>query len=884
MGTHLVFRNNSRSHIRAVRALQRCKYIARGTILQCLCILGLFSLVGTYNGVYANSTGLENNESTAPDAPRAGQIRIKGVLDSIEMHNIDIKRVDHADLNITLDGLAIEADWQQAAPFDNMQVSVPATGEKGSLATEIRMLASERGLFVAAKMFQPQNSFVRRMTERDQFIDRDTIGITLDTTGNGSFAYWFIVALGDSVMDGKVLPERRYSNDWDGPWLSKTAVFEGGWSAEMFFPWSMMSLGEAASTRDEANLSSSSRNIGFAFSRQISHTNERYQWPGHSQSSPQFVTALNTMQVDDVKPRKLLAAIPYISTTLDEARGETEARVGVDLTWKPSPKLEFTAALNPDFGAVEADDVVVNLTALETFFPEKRLFFLEGNEVFETTNRASFGNAMRIYNAENFATTSRRIFVTDNLPTPISLLNTRRIGGTASQVQLGPGEIPLRGEQDQPTDLLGAVKLNGSIGNLRYGALTVLEDDIDWRVSNNQGGDREIDEPGRDFSVARMIYEVTPNNRYSIGYLGTHVDGPIYDATVHGIDAHFANPDGRWAADLQLMRSDVDDITGEGALLDLSYRPDSNNRHTVRLDYFDESIDINDLGFLRRNDYAGAQYIYTYVQPKSRGIIQSNQGAITLDQRYNISEGQIVESAIYWRNTTILPGRNTLRTALAYFPERFEDVDSRGNGAYEVEDRIWWDVLWSTDAAAIASYSFGIGAWQEHLGDWTYQVKAGVSLKPTDNFSADIDLSYKRRDGWLVYQGADNFGAYHGTDWQPSVKLTWFLAASHQLRLSMQWAGVRVQERGFFAVPAGDGALQDAARTLPNHDFTVSLLTTQLRYRWEIAPLTDFYIVYNRGNRLALQETEEFNELFSNSFQDPLVDALIVKLRWRFSN
>ena len=118
-------------------------------------------------------------------------------------------------------------------------------------------------------MKQPLDSLTKRLTPRDQFIDRDTFGITIDPSGQGLFAYWFIIALGDAVMDGKVLPERRYSNDWDGPWLGKSATHEAGWSVEFYLPWSMLNLPAAEGQRT----------LGFAASRQVSSRNQRYQWP-----------------------------------------------------------------------------------------------------------------------------------------------------------------------------------------------------------------------------------------------------------------------------------------------------------------------------------------------------------------------------------------------------------------------------------------------------------------------------------------------------------------------------------------------------------------------------------------------------------------------------
>ena len=95
---------------------------------------------------------------------------------------------------------------------------------------------------------------------------------------------------------------------------------------------------------------------------------------------------------------------------------------------------------------------------------------------------------------------------------------------------------------------------------------------------------------------------------------------------------------------------------------------------------------------------------------------------------------------------------------------------------------------------------------------------------------------------------------------------------------------MRAEEQGFWEIPAGDGELAPAQRTRPDHDFTVSMLTAQVRYRWEIAPLTDFYLVYNLGNTLANRFDASFDDLFQDGFDDPIVESFVVKLRYRFGN
>ena len=153
-----------------------------------------------------------------------------------------------------------------------------------------------------------------------------------------------------------------------------------------------------------------------------------------------------------VNPRQQWEIYPYVSATSDEIRNEADGRGGIDVAWRPSSNLQLTATVNPDFGSVESDDVVVNLTAYETFFPEKRLFFLEGTEVFVTSPRSNprgpgspSGSGGRqspgMYRME-----------------PSTLLNTRRIGGSAKQVTIPEGVTVSGVEQGKPSELTGAVK------------------------------------------------------------------------------------------------------------------------------------------------------------------------------------------------------------------------------------------------------------------------------------------------------------------------------------------------------------------------------------------------------------------------------------------
>ena len=100
----------------------------------------------------------------------------------------------------------------------------------------------------------------------------------------------------------------------------------------------------------------------------------------------------------------------------------------------------------------------------------------------------------------------------------------------------------------------------------------------------------------------------------------------------------------------------------------------------------------------------------------------------------------------------------------------------------------------------------------------------------------------------------------------------------------MQWAGIRAEEEDIYTIPANDGELIRTMRSpLDNgRNFTVSRLTAQLRYRWEIGPLSDLFVVYTRGSNLPDQIDETFSDLFLDALDEPIVDIFVVKLRYRF--
>ncbi len=771
--------------------------------------------------------------------------------------------------NIEIDGDVTEAEWLRHPGIDEMVVTEPDTADKPDYKTVSRFIYTDKGLYVSAVMTQPRETIVDRLSARDQSLNRDSFMITLDPSGEGLYGYWFEVSAGGTVLDGKVVPERAFSEQWDGPWQGAASITENGWSAELYLPWSMMAMPQ-----------SDARKMGFWLRRKVAHLDETYSWPHLPFRAPKFMTALKPMSLPGVEPKQSVAFFPYVSATLDEIREEQDYEAGVDFSYRPSSNLQITGTVNPDFGAVESDDVVVNLTAFETFFPEKRLFFLEGNEVFETSPRSDLNR----FNSRPLGTGPRATPSTfENEPT--TLVNTRRIGGAATRVEI-PDGVSIDGvERSKPTDLLGAVKVVGQTGKLRYGVLSAFEDDVELRGTDDAtGADVTVTAPGRDFGVVRAIYEDVGRGRRSIGYLGTLVTLPDDDSIVHGVDTHLLSADGKWRYDGQYIYSEVDGVDGHGYFADVNYVPNRNWFFRGAVDWLDEELDVSDLGFIRRNDIVTGRLGAIRRQARGMKRFREMRNSLFFSMQTN-NQGFANRVGIYSNQTFGFFNRSEVKWTLNYFPSHWDDRQSRGNGWYKTEDRWFTQLAYGSDTARPFSWSGTLTAEQEQLGGWTYGSDLGFTYTPSGRFTLDFDMRYKKRDGWLIYRSGPDFTTYETTDLQPTLSTDFFFNARHQLRLTMQWAGIKARDQEYLTVPLSEGPLipRGVQPSDGSEDFTISRLTAQLRYRWEIGPLSDLFVVYTRGSNLPNQAIETgFDDLLVDALSEPIVDVFVVKLRYRF--
>ena len=764
---------------------------------------------------------------------------------------LSLERLSEA-VEVSVDGHLDEAVWRRLPAQGAFRTVSPTTLAPISLATQVRFFYTDEGLYLGATMEQDPATMVERLSSRDQgHLNRDYFSFTLDTSGEGLYGFWFQLSLGDSVSDGTILPEREYSRSWDGAWHGATARSERGWTAEFFIPWSLLAMPEAPGQRA----------LGFFATRHVAHLDERWAWPPLTWSNPKFLSEFQPLTVEAVNPRHGYSVFPYASSTFDGIAGDTSGKVGADVFWRPSSDFQLTATLNPDFGNVEVDDVIVNLSAFETFYPEKRLFFQERQEVFVTSPRASGWRRGG----------------------PLTLLHTRRIGGRPDVPSL-PADLTVSSiELGRPSEVLAAVKATGQSGRLRYGALGAFEEESALHGVMPDGERVKFHQDGRDFGAMRLLYEDSNAGYRALGWMSTATWHEYGAARVHAVDGHLFSDDGKWKADGQLMSSETPHAdTGYGGFIDIDWTPRHGLTHSLALDRFDDALDINDLGYLRRNDLTR----YAYRMRMRRTDLEWARDSFTgfsARRGYN-GANELVDAQVDMWQEFRLPNLSEVELWGGFRPAVFDDRNGYDAGSFRIDSGWAARVEYESDHSRRFAYEVGLSWNEEALRGAQLGYAGEVTWRPTDRVTMQAALDYVVRDGWLLHQGDRSFTAFETEEWLPSVNVDYFINAKHQFRMALQWVGIAATGAALYELPQGRRELATIAGTPDDDGFTISELNFQLRYRWELAPMSDLFVVYTKNARLPSAVGASFTDLFADAFGDPLAEHLVVKLRYRLGS
>jgi hypothetical protein len=682
--------------------------------------------------------------------------------------------------HISVDGKLDEAAWAAATPITQLRQSRPDEGAAATLATEIRILYDDDALYVGARMSEPMGRAGIRapLARRDQLLaangnngsfnslTTDKIAVVLDPYHNHLDEVWFEINPAGVRGD-------QFNGDpsWDPVWEGATQVTADGWTAEIRIPYSQLRF--------------SSRPVqtwGLQLWRFVDRLNEQDQWSfrrRNESGGPAYYGHLEGLAI--AKVPKQAELLPYIvsrgqfkyADPRDPYRGSTTTNVnaGADIKYNLTSSLTLDATINPDFGQVEVDPALLNLSAYEVSFDEKRPFFIANRSAF------SFGGLSCI-NCNNTSS--------------LSAFYSRRIGRPPQLNGLVSGSAAYSDTPDDAT-ILGAAKITGRTNNgYTIGIMDALTNREQARFVTTLGGTerRQTVEPLSNYFVGRVKKEFRAGATTVGGIVTSAVralEGDTVltnrlrsDATAVGMDwSHsWNNRAYRWRG--TLMASDVRGSPEAIALTQRSathfyQRPDrevtSDGLFSTRYDttatlmrgyglytrlakesgnwiwelqqnWRSPGFEVNDLSIISRVDYRwmNGNLAHQWLTPGRfyRSAFLSYGG----QQQYNY-DGLRTDLEQYAFNSVEFNNYWVMRAYWGHTHSVNDDRLSRGGPVLGVVGSNYYQLGVSTDPRGRAVWNIQNGVGVGFDGTKSWSLTPGVAIKPAGNVFIQLSPSWE---------------------------------------------------------------------------------------------------------------------------------------------
>jgi len=418
---------------------------------------------------------------------------------------------------ITVDGRLTEEVWQSRGYSAFTQVD-PVDGAQPTEKTRVWIAYDDNALYVGAYLYDSEpGKIANRLYRRDQSTECDWFAFHIDPYHDRLSGYMFAVNPAGSIADATLSNDVNSDFTWDGIWEWAARIENDGWIVELMVPFNQLRFPE----KDEYIM-------GVNFARVIFRKNEQivFSWrPKEESGSVSHFADLTGIR--GISPGKYIEFIPYTVGQSEFSPKEDGnpfmtgkdyfGNAGFDLKVGLKSNLILDATFNPDFGQVELDPAVINLTAYETYYEEKRPFFIEGSRIF------NFGTG-GVHNGFGFDWAQPNFFY------------SRRIGRAPA------GSVSEDGYVDYPdrTTILGAAKITGKIGNgWNVGIVNALTSREDAQIDNNGNRMQKEVEPLSNYGVIRLQKEFN-EGRQGFGFIGTAVNRNFQNEALKEVTARGA--------------------------------------------------------------------------------------------------------------------------------------------------------------------------------------------------------------------------------------------------------------------------------------------------------------------------------------------------------
>ena len=741
--------------------------------------------------------------------------------------------------SIVIDANLDEPEWDTAITINQYSEVIPFTLQPAEERTVAKIFSNESGIYVGFTNFQENSTMLSNKSLRDEIANTaDQNWISIDFDNDREKAYLFFVTLANIKGDGI----RRIGGwpefDWDGDWEVKTKEYDGYWVSEFLIPWNVALM---------KNVDSEERTINISTIRKIA---DKQSWIGDAETSARrtnFLLKLRPIQIKNYTQSKV-NYFPYVSKTYNSVTGFNEDKIGAEIFISSGTGKQVNLTFNPDFGQAESDEVIVNFSAQETFYSEKRAFFNENQSLFDLSHYDRY-----------------------------RVINTRRIGAASTyDCQASSDENRCDGERKSYTDIDFALRYTQKNDNSNVGIFVAQESD-------------------ESFTKGKNFYALRSKNKIgtrTIGYFLTHVVDNFTNekATVNVIDFINVKSD-KLTLYTDFLSSEKEGVSGFGLRSQFVYKPTQLSRRSGSILYFEDSFRLNDFGYLKKNDWfhVGLGSDITKVDfnesssVKERKIgtdfnydsdTSGNSNPTQLRQEYNFQYKDTSSFQASWDLKT--SGKNTTITRKNVdFPFVKRNGSFSFNLDYESPSYGSWEYDWRVGYETADKYK----TWSSEGYERRFAKIAG-SIYPIDDFKLGWEFRVREEDEWLNWIKDNELAVYDLTQKIISINANWFKGYKHEIRLKSQFVALEAE--------SPISLISDKAGYLYNHNsivkpFTDGITSFQVRYKYEIAPLSYIYLVYTKGGRVYDDENERnTSDVFKDPWENPDNEIFSLKFRLKY--
>ncbi len=516
-----------------------------------------------------------------------------------------------------IDGLLDDPAWDQVNWGDSFTQFKPLNGGKPAQRTAFKVLYDQNFLYIAIRAYDSVPSeIVQRMSRRDGF-QGDRVEIAFDSYHDYNTAYSFTASV-SGVKNDELYTNDGFGHDrtWDPIWYLKTSIDQEGWVAEMKIPFTQLRFSA------EPN-----QVWGLQVKRYVHRKDEKSLWQAISNTQSGYVSRFGELNgLKNIKPKKQFDLTPYALGSYESFDADKEnpftngkeklGRVGLDAKIGLTNNLTLDLTINPDFGQVEADPSEVNLTAFETYLQEKRMFFIEGRNIYSFPLRLGGGGggdnlfySRRIGKRPSYSPDS---YAYKNAPDNTSILGAAKITGkTKNGLSIGILESVTSLEKAQYSDSNGQIKdyTAEPLSNYFVGRLEKEYDDGNTKIggmftaTNRQIKDDYLDILPRSAYTGGINFDHSWNNRkytFSVKLMGSSVQGSA--AAISELQTassrYFQRPD---ATHMEYIPN-LTQLVGHAGSVWVGKFSSGGLSYVAWLSWQSPGFELNDLGYLRKAD------------------------------------------------------------------------------------------------------------------------------------------------------------------------------------------------------------------------------------------------------------------------------------------